>query len=299
MNFAQLRAFYAVAQHGTFSAAAQALNVSQPAITQHVRGLEEAMGNRLFYRRGSGVELTQDGSDLLPHVHQVFKGLEDVSALIDGGKELRTGHLIIGLCSPHVAMPLIRRFRLARPGIQIEARMANTMALLDMVAQQRVDIAVVTLTDPRNDLFCHHLVEQQVLLLVSRDHPWSDRTEVGLAELQDQTFVMREAGSMTRQIFERALADSNLPVRYDLVLASREAVKEAVASGLGLGIVLDKELGQDNRLVGLKITGASFAAAEYLVAHPEITELGAAREFISMAKQAIDTEAAPSKAIPA
>ena len=284
MNFAQLRAFYAVAQHGTFSAAAQALSVSQPAVTQHVRALEEAIGNRLFHRRGSGVELTSDGVDLLPHIHQIIKGLEDVAARIEGGKELRTGHLTVGLCSPHVAMPLIRRFRMTRPGIHIETRMSNTSTLLDLVSQQRVDVAVVTLTEPRDDLYCHRLVSQEVLIVVPADHRWSGREAIGIDELQDQPFILREAGSMTRQIFERALADNNIRIRPELVLASREAVKEAVANDLGLGIVLDKELGNDERLVGLRIAGASVAANEYLIAHPEVSDLGAVREFISSAQ---------------
>lgn len=116
------------------------------------------MGNRLFHRRGTGVELTQDGDDLLPDVHQIIKGLEDVAARIDGSKELRMGHLTIGFCSPHVAMPLIHRFRQVRPGIEIDTRISNTSVLLEMVLQQRVDVAVVTLTAPRSDLICHRLV---------------------------------------------------------------------------------------------------------------------------------------------
>ncbi|KAA3499398.1 hypothetical protein DXM27_19845 [Rhizobium rhizogenes] len=113
------------------------------------------------------------------------------------------------------------------------------------------------------------------------DHVWSGRGEIDIAELRDQSFVIREAGSMTRQIFERALTESGIQIRHELVLASREAMKEAVANGLGLGIVLDKELGNDQRLVGLRVTGASLAASEYLVAHPEVSELGAVREFIA------------------
>lgn len=84
---------------------------------------------------------------------------------------------------------------------------------------------------------------------------------------------------MTRQIFERALSEKGIAIRPDLVLQSREAMKEAVANGLGFGIVLDKELGLDPRLAGL--TGALMEASEYLVAHPELSELGAVREFIA------------------
>jgi len=283
MNLAQLRAFHAVAKQGTFSAAAQLLNVSQPAITQHVRALEEAMGGRLFHRRGTGVELTADGTELLPHVHQIIKGLEDVSARLENGKLVRSGHLAIGLCGPHVALPLIRQFRAAHPGVRIETRMHNSSALLELVAQVRVDLAIVTLTAPINDLVCHRLVDQQVVLVLPAEHPWAGRDSIDLGELADQPFVLREQGSMTQQIFEQALAARAIRIDRQLVLASREAVKEAVAAGIGLGIVLDKELGHDSRLAGVRLTGGDVAAAEYLVAHPEVAELGAIREFIALA----------------
>lgn len=283
MNFAQLRAFHAVAKHGTFSAAAHALGVSQPAVTQHVRALEEAIGSRLFHRRGTGVELTADGNDLLPQVHQIIKGIEDVSARLENGKHLRLGHLAIGLCGPHVAMPLIRRFRATHPGIRIDTRMHNSSHLLELVSQLRVDLAVVTLTAPVNDLVCHRLADQEVILMAPTDHEWAGRQAVDIAELEGQPFVLREQGSMTQRIFDMALAAAGVGIRAELELSSREAVKEAVAVGIGLGVVLDKELGHDSRLVGIRLSGANLMAAEYLVAHPEVSDLGAAREFIATA----------------
>lgn len=287
MNIAQLRAFHAVAKHGTFSAAALALGVSQPAVTQNVRGLEETLGGRLFHRRANGIALTADGEDLLPRVHQVIKGLEDVAAHLESGKQLRSGHLSIGLCGPHVAMPMIRQFRISHPGISIETTMCNSSQLLDMVGQFRVDLAVVTLTAPVNDLICHRLVDQDVLLMVPVEHEWAGRDVVDIAGLAGQPFVLREQGSMTQRIFNAALTERDISIRTELVLSSREAVKEAVVAGLGLGIVLDKELGHDSRLVGIKLTGADLSAAEYLVAHPEVSELGAVREFIALAVPAL------------
>lgn len=283
MNFAQLRAFHAVAQHGTFSAAAMALGVSQPAVTQHVRALEEAIGGRLFHRRGSGVELTADGRDLLPRVRQIVKALEDVNARLDGGRALRTGHLSLGICAPHVAMPLIGQFRALHPGVQIEARISNSTNLLELVADQRIDLAVATLTEPPEELACYQLVRQEVLVIVPADHAWAKRKSVRIEELAGASFVMRETGSMTRQIFETALDEADVAIDIDLVLTGREAVKEAVANGLGFSIVLDKELGQDRRIVGLAIEGASVEAAECIVVQPEIAELGAIREFIALA----------------
>jgi aminoethylphosphonate catabolism LysR family transcriptional regulator len=281
MNFAQLRAFHAVARYGTFSAAAQALGVSQPAVTQQVRALEEAIGGRLFHRRGTGADLTSDGHDLLPQVHQIIKGLEDLTARLDGGRHLRTGHLSLGLCSPHVAMPLIRRFRESHPGVMIDTRMHNSRDLLDLVGQMQVDLAVATLTRPVSNLVCHRIADQQVLLMVPRAHPWAGRASVGIPELEGQRFVLREQGSMTQQIFDTALAGTGISVRAELMFGSREAVKEAVAAGIGLGVVLDKEFGHDSRLVGLPMTGADLSAGEYLLSHPGTSDLGAVRAFIT------------------
>lgn len=283
MNLSQLRAFHAVAQHGTFSAAATALKVSQPAVTQHVRALEEALGSRLFHRRGSGIELTPDGSDLLPKVHQIVKGLEDISVRLDDGRHLLIGHLTVGLCAPHVAMPLLKRFHRAHPGVQIETCMRNSDQLRALVAQQRVDVAVVTLLEAEPGLVCHRLADQEVLILVPADHPWASRTSVKISELADQPFVLREEGSMTRQIFQSALSRAGIEIDDRFAFSSREAVKEAVANGLGLGVVLDKELGNDTRLVGLRIEDIALVAGEYLIANPVISELGAVRAFITNA----------------
>jgi DNA-binding transcriptional LysR family regulator len=195
---------------------------------------------------------------------------------------VRSGHLAIGLCGPHVALPLIRQFRATYPGVRIDTHMHNSSTLLELVAQVRVDLAILTLTAPITELVCHRLLEQHVVLVVPADHAWAGRNSVDIGELAGQPFVTREHGSMTQQIFEQALAAERVQIDRQLVLASREAVKEAVAAGIGLGIVLDKELGHDSRICGVKLTGADVAAAEYLVAHPEVSELGAIREFIAL-----------------
>ena len=113
------------------------------------------------------------------------------------------------------------------------------------------------------------------------DHPWAKRTSIEISELAGQPFVLREEGSMTRQIFQSALQRAAVEVDERFAFSSREAVKEAVANGLGLGVVLDKELGNDSRLVGLRISDAALVAGEYLIANPEISELGAVRAFIA------------------
>ncbi|MFD2250486.1 DNA-binding transcriptional LysR family regulator [Pseudochelatococcus lubricantis] len=283
MNFAQLRAFHAVAVTGTFSGAAQVLGVSQPAITQHIKSLEESVGARLFVRSGGAIELTANAMHLLPKVRDVMLTIEDIEASVESGRSLRLGYLTLGVCSPCMAMPILERFLTQLPGVHIEIRLENSNRLLDLVASSRADVALVTLTEPHPAFMCRYLVDQEVLLLVNEGHPWWERESVSIGELGGQRFILREEGSMTRHLFERALSEASQAVSPYLVLGSREAVKEAAAAGLGVGIVLSRELGFDSRLRGIPLDGVGFAAGEYAVALPRFGEKGAIREFMNVA----------------
>lgn len=292
MNLAQLRAFHAVANHSTFSAAAQALGVSQSAITQHVKSLEDAVGTRLFLRTASGVELTADALDLLPKVRQAILMLDDISTRINEGRVLATGHLAIGLCAPYVAMPILKRFTAEHPGVQLDVRLENSSRLLDLVAQHRVDIAIATLRAPHPDFACDFVVAQRVEILVGAGHPWWERQQIEARELVGQRLVTREAGSMTRHLFETALAECRLELRPHLTLGSREAVKEAVAAGIGIGIVLDQERGVDPRLRAIAVSGMDIVAGEYLVTRRETRSLGSVAAFLAIARDVAKDKAA-------
>ncbi|MBS7700275.1 MULTISPECIES: LysR family transcriptional regulator [unclassified Chelatococcus] len=285
MNLAQLRAFNAVANHRTFSAAAQALGVSQSAITQHVKSLEDSVGARLFLRMAGGVELTADARDLLPKVRQAILMLDDISARMSDGRSLATGHLAIGLCAPYVAMPMLERFTAEHPGIQLEVRLENSSSLLELVAQHRVDIAIATLRAPHPDFACDFVVDQRVEILVHADHPWWNRRRVETWELVGQRLVTREAGSMTRHLFEEAMAARNIELPPHLILGSREAVKEAVAAGIGIGIVLDQERGLDPRLRSITVSDLDISAGEYIVTRRETRGLGSVAAFLAIANE--------------
>lgn len=286
MNFAQLRAFHAIATHGGFSAAAQALGVSQPAITQHVKALEQAFGARLFLRTGTGVELTRDGRDLLPKVREAILTLGDLGARMENGRALRSGHLALGLCAPFIAMPILQRFSALHPGLRLDVRFDNSSRLLGLLTEHRVDVVIVTLTEPPQGFVCERLVEQRVEILVPADHPWWGRPSLQASELNGARFILREEGSMTRHLFERGMAARGVEITPTLVLGSREAVKEAVAAGLGLGIVLSRERGSDPRLRGVPVDDAAMTAGEYLVTLPDLRARGAVAAFTDVAQQA-------------
>lgn len=289
MNLAQLRAFHAVATAGTFSAAARALKVSQPAVTQHVKALERTIGSPLFSRVGGTLVLTPDAEDLLPKVREMMLTLDDIGARVEDGRALRSGHLSVGVCSPSLLMPILERFSTSFPGVKVDVRMENSGQLLALVARHRLDVALLTLTAPRDDLACERLVDQEVLVVVNAAHPWWTCKCLPVAELEGVPFVLREEGSMTRHIFERGLSHAGVKVAPRFVVGSREAVKEAAAQGLGAGIVLSRAVGFDPRLRAIPVDGADLSAGEYAVARPELRDRGAIREFIAIAKEVCRT----------
>lgn len=116
----------------------------------------------------------------------------------------------------------------------------NSGRLLDLVADHAVDLALATMRAPEPGFVCQRFVTQRVLLLVPAGHPLAERDRVRPGELKGVTLVAREVGSMTRQLFEEGLAEAGVTIEPALVFGGREAVKEAVAAGLGVGYVLDR-----------------------------------------------------------
>ena len=279
-----LRAFVAVVETGSFSRAAQQLGITQPSVSQQVRNLEQACGVRLLNRRGRSL-LTQDGRSLLVRARIVLSRLQEFEDSVEELRSLRRGSLSVGFSSPPYAMRLLGRFMQAHPGIDVATRLGNTASLLAEIAECTVDVGIMTLREP-NPAFSNTLVARQTLAVwVPADHPWAGKASVGVGELRQQPLVVREAGSMTRELFETACAAAGVVPVVRLVVGSREAVKEAAAAGLGLGIVLDGEAGEDRRLAAPRLAGAPAVAGVYAVCLKESLAIPAVAALLAEAAQ--------------
>jgi DNA-binding transcriptional LysR family regulator len=284
LRLGHVRAFNAVAVHGSFSEAARVLGVTQPAVTMHVRSLEEAAGGRLFLR-GQPTELTPLGMSLLAELRTLGHLVDAVEGRLASSRGLASGSLALGLCGPFVGMPVLGAFLERHPRVRVATQLANAGTLLEAVQAQRLDAAVVTLPAPAPELYNLLLTTQRVAIVVHRDHPLAATGTVRLEQLAAARLITREPGSMTRQLFEAGLAAAGCPIPPALELGSREAVKEAAATGLGLGIVLDREIGDDRRLVMLTIEDAALTAGEYLVCPPALAQVGAVGAFVATARE--------------
>lgn len=265
MNFLQLRAFHAVASAGSFTRAAERLHVTQPTLSGQVKDLEQSFGVKLFERRGRGVTTTELGSRLLAITGQIF-GLEaEAEQLLAGARALARGRLRIGADAPFLVLPLMATLQRRFPGFDLAVSFGNSQEVLRSLIEGRNDVAILPDVGKEPRLHTLPFLRDRLVAFVDRGHAWTRRRSIQLRDLAGERLLLREVGSTTRAIFERALKRARVRPRATLEIGSREAVREAVAAGLGVGVVAASEFGHDDRLHKLEVQGGVLQTTEYAV----------------------------------
>ena len=269
MTLARLRAFHAVATRGGFTRAAEALGVSQPAISGQVRALEAHVGQALLDRRGQGVTVTPVGEQLLHRTRHLFAQMGEIEDFLATAGELERGILRIAADGPYGIMRLLSRYRSRHPGIELRLRLGNLSETLSRLTSGEADIAVATASEWPEGLESAAIDRDRIACLVPRGHPWAEATSIKLEALHQREMIMREPRSATRLLLERAMADLDLFPRIVMELGSREAVREAVAAGLGIGVVFSREQPMDDRARCVPIEGHGLEGTTVLLSTPE------------------------------
>lgn len=282
MSHAHLRAFHAVAGEGSFTRAAEALHVSQPTLSGQVRALEDRYGVRLFERRGRGIELTDLGRALFAITQRLFSQHAEAEQLLSSARGLKSGQLRVGADAPYHVIPLVAAFGRRYPGIALSLTFGNSKRVLQDLLERRCDVAVLADVTPDGRLYAVPFQREQLVAFVERGHPWAARRSIRLAELADRRLVLRERGSTTRAVFEAAMGEAGIGPERVLEIGSREAVREAVAAGLGIGVVFESEFGRDDRLHRLSLRDVALEAVEYAVCLEERRPLRAVRAFFEL-----------------
>lgn len=265
INRLQLRSFHSVAEEGSFTKAAERLGITQPTLSEQVRALEERYGVTLFERVGRGVELTELGRRLREVTRRIAAEEAAAEAVMVSARGLRSGRLRVMADAPHLLLPILGLFHRRHPEIQLSIGFGNTSAVRLALRDRRCDAAVLPGLPGEERMVTLLLRRDHLVAMVTRDHAWRERRSVGLEELSRQPLLLREPGSGTRARLEEALTDAGLVPERALELGSREAVAEAAAAGLGVGVVSESEFGHDRRLRKLELRGAGLTTSEYLV----------------------------------
>ncbi|GJG89575.1 LysR family transcriptional regulator [Gemmatimonadetes bacterium T265] len=241
LNLHALRVFAAVAERGGFSRAATVLRLSQPAVSKAVLGLEREIGLPLLERGARAARLTDAGEALYQRARELFAVERTAEDELRARRGLDAGVLRLGASTTvatYYLAPLLGAFRAAHPGVTLRVASANTRAIARLLLQRRLDVALVEgpVTDP--GVRAATWREDELVVLAPPEHALGrTRRSVAPAALGEHPFIARERGSGTRVVAEAALAAHGVRPRVALTLGSTEAVKEAVAAGLGLAIV--------------------------------------------------------------
>ncbi|WCM26292.1 LysR substrate-binding domain-containing protein [Sphingomonas sp. QA11] len=256
MTLNQLRSFIAVARYNGFTAAARALKTSQTTITSQIQTLEEEHGVRLFERRGRRIELTQVGEKLLQIARQMV-GLEDDAAMmLKDSADLRSGSLKIGAVSPFQVIEMIEAFNASYPDVYLSTALGNSEAVLSELSSYGCDVGVLARDTDDDRYYVQHYASYPITAFVRRDHRLAALKSIELADLAKEKLLMRERGSTTRRALEEGMAAIGATARVSMEIGSREAIREAVIRGLGIGTVSESEYVPDAQLHLLPIAGA-------------------------------------------
>jgi aminoethylphosphonate catabolism LysR family transcriptional regulator len=266
---AALKAFDATARAGSMTSAARTLGLQQPTLSAHIQRLEQTHGVELFRRRGRRLELTDFGRSLLEHTRRVFSAEEDAHALLLAAQNLYAGRLVIHAIGPYNLVPILRVFARRHPHVSLAVRVGDSRSIAARILDYQGDVGVVL--NPVDDpaLECVEHRRQPLVVFAAADHPLAGRATVRMADLHHQRFVTREEGSTTRRVFEEAMRRRQLSFQVAVEMGSREAVREAVAQGMGLGVVAGPAYVADPRLVQLPVVDSDMATRVHLIRRRE------------------------------
>lgn len=256
MRYVQLRAFHNVAIHGGFSRAAEQLNLTQPAISDQVRRLEEEYDILLFNRHKKQVVLTPQGEDLLAITRRLFDTEDRAREMLSESRAMRAGTLRIIADSAQHVLKILARFRQTWPEVAVTIHSGNSETVIGRLLRYESDIGVLGDVPPGRDFETIRLDASPICAFVARDHPLAGRSALDFDDLVGQTLVLRETGSRTRTSFEAAARARGHVFPAAITAEGREAVREIVASGTGIGFVSAAEFGADARLVRLDLPEA-------------------------------------------
>jgi len=283
MRYTQLRAFHYVAVCGGFSRAAEALNLSQPAISDQVRKLEETYDILLFDRRKRQVSITAKGQQLLAITRKMFDQEQQAHEFLSESSILNSGTLNLFVDSAYHVTELLSSFRQLYPKITISMRVGNSNEVTSALLSYDADIGVLGEVSQKKEFKMIYLGASPLIAFVAKVSEYEQVSLDTYADLLNFPLIMRETGSKTRQKLEDEALRVGVSLKPTIVIEGREAVREVVASGTGIGFVSLAEFSPDPRLKKIDLPEPSPMMEEVIVCLNDRKNQKVIRAFMAMA----------------
>ena len=251
LNVHRLQLFLAVAEHGSYTKAAQALHISQPAVSAQIRRLEEELGVRLFWQSGRRTLLTDAGEALRVQAKRIVALCEETLRIMDEFRDVKRGRLRIGATTTpgvYLLPALLRKLVEENPLLDVDFAIGNRSEVIARLLDCEHDVALVAGAMPDHPaLKVVHLDDEELIPFGSPDSELARRKTVTAEEFVAQRLFVREPGSGTRETVDSLFARLNLVPRERVELPNNEAIRQAVEANMGYAILFRSAVEKDLR----------------------------------------------------
>ncbi len=238
-TFHQLKVFETAARHGSFTRAAEELFLTQPTVSMQIKQLTKTVGLPLFEQVGKRLYLTDAGRELFATCREIFDKISQFEMKVADLKGMKQGRLrLAAITTTKYFVPrLLGPFCQLYPGIDISLEVTNHEHILERLLDNQDDIYILSQPPENFDVNCYPFLENPLVVIAPRHHPLTEQKNIPLQRLNGEPFIMREPGSGTRKAVQKLFAEHGISVKVRLALGSNEAIKQAIAGGLGISVL--------------------------------------------------------------
>jgi len=235
----QLKVFSAVARHLSFTRAAEELCLTQPAVSMQVKQLENQLDVALFEQLGKKIYLTDTGKEVYHYARLIAQQLEELETVLDNFKGLEQGKLRISVATTanYFAPSLLGTFCQRFPGVTVSLDVTNRQTLLQQLNENEVDMVIMGQPPAEMELEAWPFMENPLVIVARPDHTLAQQKHIPIRRLEQETFLVRESGSGTRNAMQRFFDQHGVKINTGMEVSSDEAIKQSVQAGLGLGVL--------------------------------------------------------------
>lgn len=286
----QLKVFESIARHMSFTRASEELHLTQPTVSMQIKKLADEIGMPLFEQIGKKIFLTDAGRELYSACRDIFDRLERLNMSFAEMQGMKKGRLRLTVITTakYFAPELLGQFCRLYPDVEVSLNVTNREEALARLVNNEDDLFILGQPPEELDVVSVPFLENPLVVVARADHPLAGHKAIPLKRLAEEPFLVREAGSGTRQAFERLMKKHGLRIKAKMEIGSSEAIKYAVAGGLGLAVLSRHSLrlaDTSQPLTVLNVQNFPIQRHWYIV-HPATKQLSVvARTFLDFLHQ--------------
>jgi DNA-binding transcriptional LysR family regulator len=298
MDLRTLEVFCKIMELHSFSRAGEAVLLTQPTVSGHIKALETELGLILFDRAGKTATPTRAGEILYGYARRILTLREEARQAISEHKGGLTGHLALGASNipgAYILPSLAAGFKRKHPSVTISLHISGSRDIVRDVISGTCEVGMVGARFEEARVHYEPFAQDELVLAVPAAHPWASRSTIRLSDLTDQPFIMRERGSGTRKVMEQALIEHGVnpgSLRVVLEVTGNEAVRQALKTNAGISVISRRAIEDEIRhkvVVALRIHGVKLVREFFLVTHKSRSRSPLAAAFLSFLEPSAST----------